>query len=406
MDHKKIIFLLTFIVIVISEDTLMFGTNISSMFVSARFIVYLILLLFCFNSTWRHVDKHSLIATLSIVASFSFVMLINDDFRNGYFLQLLGILLAFKIANTIKFNEFMVCFIKVIYFLSLASIGLFLLVSVVPPIINMLPTMTNYGDVKFATILVSNIMKLDGLLRNSSIFREPGVFGIYLMIGLLYEFFYIPKLNVKRVITFLIALVTTFSTTAFFAFALVILAYIFQGNNFKAKKYLAIGTILFIIFILPIFSDTVFSKLDANTSEYRSTLSRVASLIIPLAMFQDHLLGVGLSNFINLYSSYSYHLFGIEFKPEGEATNTFINTFAIYGIIHGSILVYAVWRLAQQYHKSMLITLVIFLIFLLLFSSQELRFSILFNLLIMYGLIYKKADTETYEVTLEPIQTT
>ena len=150
LDQKKIIFLLTFIVVVISEDTLMFGTNISPVFVGIRFIVYIILLLFCFNSTWRHVDKHSFIATLSIVATFLLVMLINNDFRNGYFLQLLGMLLAFKLANTINFNDFMACFIKIIYFLSLASIGLFILVSIVPPFINMLPTMTNYGHVKFA----------------------------------------------------------------------------------------------------------------------------------------------------------------------------------------------------------------------------------------------------------------
>lgn len=398
MDQKKIIILLTFIVIVISEDTLMFGTNINQMFVGIRFIVYIILLFFCFNSTWRHVDIRTLIPTIFIITSFLIVMVINRDFRNGYFLQLLGITLALKIANKVKFHDFIENFSKILYLLSTASVGLYILVVVMPSIINILPTMSNSGDVEYGTILVSNIMKLEGILRNSSIFREPGVFGIYLMIGLLYEFFYAAKLNVKRITVFLVTLVTTFSTTAFFAFALVVLGYVFQSKNFKTKLYISIGTAIFLIFLLPLVSEIVFSKLDANTHEYRSTLSRIASMTISLSMFCDHLFGVGLSNFVNFYPSYSLDLYGIEFKPDGEATNTFLNTFAIYGIIYGTLLIYAVWRLSCQYQKSIFVTIIIFAIFILLFSSQELRFSLLFNLLVMYGLVYKKIEEPTTEV--------
>lgn len=392
MDQKKIVFLLTFFVIVFSEDTLIFGTNINQMFVGLRIIGYLILLFFFYNSTWRHIDIRTLIVTLLIVSSFVIVMLLNSDFRNGYFLQLLSVLLALKIANYIKFSEFIESFSKIIFLFSIASIGLFLLVCIVPSIMNILPTMSNSGNLEYGTILVSNIMKLEGTLRNSSIFREPGVFGIYLIVGLLYEFFYTANLNLKRITVLLVALVTTFSTTAFFAFALVVLGYVFKSKNFKAKLYLYIGIAVFLIFLLPLVYETVFSKLDADTTDYRSTLSRVASMTISLSMFYDHPLGVGLSNFVNLYSSYSLDLFGIEFKSEGEATNTFLNTFAIFGIMYGTVLVYTVWRLSCQYHMSLLITIIIFAIFILLFSSQDLRFSLLFNLLVMYGAIYIKNE--------------
>lgn len=401
MDQKKIIFLLTFIVIVISEDTLMFGTNINQMFVGIRFVVYIVLLFFCFNSTWRHIDIRAFIPTLFIITSFLIVMVINRDFRNGYFLQLLGVLLALKISNTIKFNEFMEQFLKIIYFFSIASIALFAFATVLPSMINILPTIRNYGNVEFGTIVISNIMKLDGLSRSSSIFREPGVFGLYLIISLLYEFFYTIQFNLKRVFVFLIALITTFSTTAFFAFALIILGYILQGKNFKNKLYIFLGSALFLIFVFPFVSDLVFSKLNISDPGYRSTLSRIASLAIPLAMFKDNLFGVGLSNFVDLYPSYSVDLFDVVFKPEGEATNTFINTFAMFGIVYGTILIYAVWGLAQNYHRSMLVTLMIFAIFLLLFSSQELRFSLLFNLLIMYGLMYRKSEAEIGEVVFK-----
>ena len=107
-------------------------------------------------------------------------------------------------------------------------------------------------------------------------------------------------------------------------------------------------------------------------------------------MFKDHTLGVGLTNFAELYPTYSLMLFNVELNPEGEATNTITNTFAIYGIIYGVILIVAIWRMVQQYHKPILITLTIFAIYLFLFSTQELRFSLLFNILIMYGLMDKK----------------
>lgn len=390
MDHKKTIFLLTFIVIVFTEDTLLFGTNMNNLFMVGRFIFYIILLLFFFNSTWRHINKLVIIPTLLIIASFLTVMLLNNDFRNGYILQLLSIFIALKIANTIKFHEFIEYFSKIIYFLSIASICLFVLINAFPTAINLLPTITNIGDVQFGTILVSNIMKLDGVLRNSSIFREPGVYGIYLIICLLYHFFVASSLNLKRIIVFFIALLTTFSTTAFFALILIIIGYILQGRNIKAKVYISVGTAIFIIFLLPLISEIVFSKLNENTAEYRSTLSRIASFTIPLSIFKDHPLGVGLSKFVDLYPSYSSRLYGLIFRSDGEATNTFINTFAIYGVIYGLILIYAIWRLACLYMKSALVTFIIFSIYILIFSSQELRFSLLFNLLIMYSFIYRK----------------
>ena len=108
---------------------------------------------------------------------------------------------------------------------------------------------------------------------------------------------------------------------------------------------------------------------------------------IPISIFIDHPLGVGLSNFVVLYPSYSYNLYGIEFKPEGEATNTLINSLAIYGLFYGTIILFAIWKLSFQYQRSTTGLLFVFFIFIFLYSSQDLRYSLLFNVLIIYGLI-------------------
>lgn len=380
-------FILTFIVIVLSEDTLLFGTNANPIFMKLRFVSYIIILLFFYNSTWRHINKQVIAPILLIFVSFLLVMLLNKDFRNGYILQLLSILLAMKIANTIQFRDFATCFTNIIYFFSIVSIGLFVLVSVLPSAINLLPTINNIGDVQYGTILLSNIMKIDGTLRNSSIFREPGVFGIYLILGLLHLFFIESTINLKKIFVLIVALLTTYSTTAFFAMLLIILSYVFQGKNIKTKNYIFIIMILCAVFILPLISESIFAKLNENNAEYRSTFSRIASFSIPISIFIDHPLGVGLSNFVVLYPSYSYNLYGIEFKPEGEATNTLINSLAIYGLFYGTIILFAIWKLSFQYQRSTTGLLFVFFIFIFLYSSQDLRYSLLFNVLIIYGLI-------------------
>lgn len=396
MSRKRKMLLLTIFTIVISEDTLVFGTNINPVFIGIRFALYIFVLLFCFNNVWHYINKQAGISTLIIIGVVITTMFLNRDFRNGYFLQLLGVILAFKLVHIIEFEEFIESFSKIITFFSIVSIIFFILVFFVPPVLNKLPTISNYADNDFATIIVSNIMKGNDLFRNSSIFREPGVFGIYLIISLLYEFFYAPILNLRRILVFFIALVTTFSTMAFLAFGFIIIAYVFNSKNFTVKIYISVGTFLFLFLLYPLIYENIFSKFNTDAAEFRSTLSRISSVLVPGAIFQDHPLGVGLSNFVKLYPTYSSTLFNIELKPEGEATNTIINTFAIYGIVYGTLMIFAIWGSAKQYNRSRFVTLILFAIFIFLFSSQELRFSLLFNILIMYGLIYKREGSKLY----------
>lgn len=392
MCSKNKVFFLTLFVTIISEDTLLFGTNSNSMFIAIRFVLYIVFLILFFNRAWRHLDKRASIFTFIIIGIIIMTMFINADIRNGYLLQLLGILLALKIISAVRFKPFLENLSKIIYFFSIVSIVFYILISFLPSMLNKLPTISNYAEVDFATILFSNIIKKEGLLRNSSIFREPGIFGIYLIICIIYEFFYTEKINLKRVLIFSISLITTFSTMAFLALGLIIIGYTLYNRNLKSKISVLLCVALFIIFLLPLMSETIFSKFDSDSADFRSTLSRISSIVVPAVMFYDNPFGVGLSDFVSLYPNYSYMLFNVELKPDGEATNTLINTFAVYGLIYGVILLLAVWGLARQYGKPLLITMVIFGCYILIFSSQELRFSLLFNILIMYGLTLRNKN--------------
>lgn len=395
--HRKTILFVLFVIIFISDDTLLFGTNENQYFIMGRFVLYGVMLLLCCNYFWKHVDRNILWPIGLILLSFLYVPVLNGDYRNGYLLQLLTVLLAIKIAVVIKFDDFIHYFVRFIYFISLFAIVVFFISLLVPSVIDLFPTISNYGGVNYATLVVANVMKIDGAFRSCSIFREPGVYCIYLLICIIYELFYLPRFRLKHLIVFIFALITTFSTTGYLLLALLIVGYIFQNKNLKVKMWLMILILVFVSFILPSLYDQVFSKLNPDNYEYLSTMSRVSSLVIPFMIFLNNPWGVGLSKFVDLYPIFSYQLFGIEFSPEGESTNTFINTFAIYGAIYGIILIFAVNRLTMYFKRSWISKIIIFLVFLLMFSSQELRFSLLFNILIVYGLLYRK---ESHQIQL------
>ncbi len=386
MNSKFKIFLLTFSSIVFSEDTLIFGTNSNQYFIIFRFVVYFVFLFFFLNEVWREINKSTFYFTLLITFCVLFTMLLHNDIRNGYLLQLLGVIVALKFSSYMKFREFLKNFSNIIYLLSIVSLIFFVAVNLSTSFFNSLPLITNVADVDFATIYISNIVKSNGLLRNSSIFREAGVFSIYLIISLMYELFLTENKSIRKQIILFLALITTFSTSGYIVLGIIIMAYVLNAKGIKTKVKFILLSFLVIITLFPIVFVDVFSKINPDSASYVSTFSRTSSFIVPTKIFVENPLGVGLTKLADLYAYHSYNLFGKQLDSSSVATNTLLNTFAIYGFVYGSILIYATFRLVRLFELSRIVGVFILLAFLLLFSSQELRFSLLFNYLIMYGL--------------------
>ncbi len=379
----------------LSDDTVTFGTNINQVFIYVKYIIYVFIVTFLFlfsffNESNLVYSKKNIIQIMFFFLFFLLTMIVNSDFRNGYFLQLLTIVFAFFIVQSIRFNLFLLYFNRVLYLLSVISLLIFFITSINPSFLNLLPNTINYSGTTFKNIIVCTVMVDGNFIRNTSIFREPGVFVIYLFFGVVVEFFHNIEINKKHAVVFIISLLTTFSTTGIVLLLLLLFGLLIKTN--KAKIYFSVLTV-FVILILtmiyvPDLSSLFFSKLNSDSYEYISTLSRLSSVSVPFYIFLDNpIFGSGLSKFVDGYSYYSLKLFGIFIDPESSSTNTIINTFAIFGIFNGLLLTYSFWCISKYFSILNRVRFVIFAGIILMLSSQELRFSLFFNVLFLYGLV-------------------
>lgn len=384
---------LLFIIIFISNDTFTFGTNEDSKYIIFKYVVYFLLTFFLLiKSNIKIITLKSTLYLYLIIISIFLTSLIHLDFRGGYVYQFWIVLLAFLIAKSLSIEEFSVMFNKFIFILSIISILVFIVAISFDWLLDYFPVHVNIIGVEFINLYIGVVYKGVGLIRNISIFREPGVFGIYLLLGIIFELFYSAKINKKHIFIFFIALFTTFSTTAFVVFFLVIIGYLFKRDkmNFIKNKSMFIFFVAIVIVILSFCPEIylrIFSKLDSESVFYGSLTARVASIVVNFYIFVTNpVVGCGLSNYGDLFTAYSIQYFGVPLKAGGQSTNSFMSIFATYGFLYGSILIWSFMGLIRKFSKNIFIQIILFLSLMMMLSGEDMRYSLLFYILVFLGL--------------------
>ena len=229
------------------------------------------------------------------------------------------ILCAYMIVKMNR-DEFTENMVHVIYFIAAASLIGFALQSIFPAQVFEYNNFFGMESRNNSNSLIFDFSYLHAG-RNCGCMWEPGAFAVLLVMGLWLALLHEEELSKKYLVVLVIALLTTFSTSGYIAFG-VILVYRFLLRNISVKK--GIYAVLFIPLLVYSFinSELLGNKIVEQLSgineelnkayenpDYQVSVTRFASLAVDYPVFiQRPMLGYGVDvNTVNaktLYKEY------------------------------------------------------------------------------------------------------
>jgi hypothetical protein len=388
---KKLAYLILFIVIFVSVDTVLFGTaTVEVLLVIAQIIYFVIVLYLLFSKSKIKSINWTLQLLLFLIL---LTQIVHQDYTLGYLIQINVLIAGYVISNYLGFRLFVDVFCKIMFYVAIVSIILFTVFIIFPFTLNYFSVNVNIKEVEYVNLFI--YVHFVTMFRNTGIFREPGVFMIYLNVAIIFQLFVKNRSNKKYLIVFIIAILTTLSTAGFIVLLAIGILYLLKGKE-KKKKFQGVLFLSIIIFVIlnnyELFENTL-NKFDSTSGDYSSSVARIASVQVPFAIFLDFpLFGTGLSQYGALYEKYSRELTGFTFKADSQSTNTFFNALATYGFFYFITLIYLFTKLTKLISQKKFPRIILFLIFAMMLSNEDLRYSLMFNILLFYGL---SADQNT-----------
>jgi len=235
--------IMVFLFVIIAANTAVFVDN--NLFLFSSFF----LLLIVFIQRRLVLDKVVVIIFIAWgVVNLNSYFYNQTEFRIitflGYFIKLLIPYLIIKIIGFDFFKKLE----KTIFILAAISLPLFLLQGLFSPVFYALGESLNFitklsqADRGEGFYLIFYMFNGWSPFRNSGFMWEPGAFALMLIIGFsLHLYLNSFKIDGKRAIVYLLALITTFSTMGYVVSLIIIGSVILQSRKFK---YLALGLLL------------------------------------------------------------------------------------------------------------------------------------------------------------------
>lgn len=303
-------------------------------------------------------------------------------FKMSYFLPITSVLrffIYFMIASVIglRFNK---VYINIIYFICFYSIILFLLTLISDDFYNFLLFISrniNSLNIDFESQsyldssnpsqnIIVYLIPLRTVFRNNGPFWEPGMFAVFINIALAINLISNKTLLEKKNIIFIIASITTLSTTSFLTTFLIILYhFIFKTS----RKYSIIFLLIIPFVVIPVYNtDIIKGKFEYNTEIIDESASRFGAAIIHFnEILKSPLIGYGAHSNTALEKS----LGELSVSPNG-----LTNIIRYYGIPFSILLYILLYKAADFLTRKNGIAIrgnviLLFTVFLLVTFSQD-----------------------------------
>lgn len=273
-------------------------------------------------------------------------------------------------------------YVKIVYFLSCVSIVAYLLMNISSSIYDFLILISrnikslnvdpNFISSNPCNTLILFIIPHTDIYRNSGPFWEPGMFGVFINIALIIRLSSAGRILDKKVVVFILASLTTFSTTSFFATLMILILYsILIKHNVKAMFFL----IVLLLAIVPVLnSDLIAGKIESNLDNADKSWSRFGAFLLHLSIIKEHpLLGVGF----------------VSDSSDGVAPNGISNIFAVYGVPL-ALLFYFLWYKTARIlfgGKMGRLSFILYMTLLIVAFSQDITTRHFYYVLLMFPLV-------------------
>ena len=387
LAFKKDFWLYLFVALLteVSGDTVLFGGSIDRTLFN--FPLYLMVALLGIVVLKRNYKNDKLLPLIGVLICAMFLSsIINEGTIRGATLLLsCAFVVAYLITTKISFYDFSRIFVNIILIGTLYSIIIWILAIIGLVSLNYYETVGRASILEYGQCYFFNAPLL---MRNSFVFREPGLFQIMINMAFLFEITSKDKIDIKHIFIYTVGIFSTLSTAGYITFGALLFMYFHKGKissyNVFLFAVLAIG--IFFVFMQEDLMGFVFDKFNGESGNTRSR-SAIISLYILFHDIKCLFFGAGVDNLDTLYASYGSQIFNYHSTINGMLTNTFLNSAATFGIWIFVYFVAGFYLLAKILTKYRPISdmYIVFIVFLLLFSNEAMYYSIFPHLMVFYG---------------------
>lgn len=398
-------YLIVLIMIFVSGKTLFFSANINEGYLllfNLFPILFLPILAIYINGKKSYIlaaeEKRLRDSYIIYIAIIVLSALANFDFRGGYIITIMFFLTSYLYIRIVPLKTFLIVFEKIIWWITLISVPIFILCFFVPEIRSLVPILTNSNFNSYANFFVTVVPLWEtdsSLFRMYGPFNEPGVYQIYLNLSLLFHIYLNEgQLQLKKGVVYILAVLLTQSTTGYICLAIILISYIFRKNRGRSKyKNYFISALIIAAFSI-LYSRTTLFTAESDvfgkiTNESVSAVSREASITVNAEIFmRNPILGVGFSSVTSMFESICKSKYG--FSQGISNTNTVLFYFATLGIFFGLLWIYAFYLFFRRFGNNTMSKNLVFISVLLMFSGELMYGCFWVYAFLGYGLLNRK----------------
>lgn len=331
------------------------------------------------------IDYKSLVIFLILFVNILLSSLLSNGFHLEIYMLMGALFVALVVANTVTRQQFINCYVNLILVLAIYSlVATYIFMPMHIEGAEVFPVLDNnnrdYLDMYFSMALITS-----GVPRNCSFCREPGVYQVFLLIGLFFAIEHQPKnrRNILTVIVLLVTMLTTFSAISYITMIICIIMF-FKKYSSDSSTFLKMIIIFFVaVLLLAVVIESneklgdeiirTMSKWDSE-SEGESLAVRLNGITANLILFfEKPLFGNGLvTSWLDIIERYGYQ----------NVTGTTFIGFAAFGVVFGAIMHYLLLQMCRT--KSGFTTFIWFSAILLATLSQNLMIANLLWILLFY----------------------